>query len=101
MLITNIQVPHFDIITLRPKPTDGSDFTVAEPVDIVEGEGFASKGGMDVFLGQVLDQDTEIMRWQQEGMYASGKGAETLSIYQESRIRHVHDTLTKYLDGSK
>jgi phenylpropionate dioxygenase-like ring-hydroxylating dioxygenase large terminal subunit len=91
----------FDIITLRPKPADGSDFTVAEPIDIVEGEGFASKGGMDAFLGQVLDQDTEIMRWQQEGMYASGKGAETLSIYQESRIRHVHDTLTKYLEGSK
>ena len=56
---------------------------------------------MDAFLGSVLDQDTEIMRWQQEGMYASGKGAETLTIYQESRIRHIHDTLTKYLDGTK
>lgn len=91
----------FDIITLRPKPTDGSDFEVAEPVDIVEGEGFASKGGMDAFLGAVLDQDTEIMRWQHEGMLASGKGAETLSIYQESRIRHIHDTLDKYLQGDK
>jgi hypothetical protein len=91
----------FDMITLRPKPTDGSDFEVAQPVDIVEGEGFASKGGMDPFLGSVLDQDTEIMRWQREGMYASGKGAATLSAYQESRIRHVHDTLDKYLDGRK
>jgi len=31
-------------------------------------------------------------------MLASEKGAETLSIYQESRIRASHDTLRKYLD---
>jgi hypothetical protein len=37
-------------------------------------------------------------RCQREGMYASEKGAETLSIYQESRIRHVHQTLDKYLN---
>lgn len=53
---------------------------------------------MDPFLAHVLDQDTNIMRWQREGMYASEKGAETLSIYQESRIRHVHQTLDKYLN---
>jgi hypothetical protein len=52
---------------------------------------------LDPFLAHVLDQDTNVMRWQREGMYASEKGAQTLSIYQESRIRHVHQTLDKYL----
>jgi len=45
----------------------------------------------------VLDQDTQILRWQHEGMRASHKGAETLSGYQESRIRHLHNTLDAYL----
>jgi hypothetical protein len=31
-------------------------------------------------------------------MLASAKGAETLSIYQESRIRAFHDTLDKYIN---
>ena len=47
----------------------------------------------------VLDQDTSIMRWQQEGMHASAKGAETLSSYQESRVRWLHETLQKYVDN--
>jgi hypothetical protein len=39
------------------------------------------------------------MRWQQEGMHASAKGAETLSSYQESRVRWLHETLKKYVDN--
>ena len=91
----------FDQMVLRPKPADGSDYDVAEVIDIAEHEHFADVEGIDPFLASVLDQDTDIMRWQREGMYASGKGAETLSIYQESRIRHLHDTLNKYLEGKK
>lgn len=41
------------------------------------------------------------MRWQREVMYASDKGAQTLSLYQESRIRHRHDTIDKYLEDLK
>lgn len=91
----------FDQMVLRPKPADGSDFEVAEVIHVAEDEHFADVPGIDPFLASVLDQDTDIMRWQREGMYASGKGAETLSLYQESRIRHLHDTLDKYLEGRK
>jgi phenylpropionate dioxygenase-like ring-hydroxylating dioxygenase large terminal subunit len=87
----------FDQMVLRPKPSDGSSFQVAEVVHIGEDESYTSAKDLDPFLAHVLDQDTNIMRWQREGMYASEKGAETLSIYQESRIRHVHQTLDKYL----
>jgi hypothetical protein len=88
----------FDQMVLRPKPADGSAYHVADVVKIAENESYATAKDMDPFLAQVLDQDTNIMRWQREGMYASEKGAATLSIYQESRIRHVHQTLDKYLN---
>lgn len=88
----------FEQMVLRPKPPNGADFEVAEIVDIAEETPFASVASIDPFLASVLDQDTDIMRWQREGMYASGKRAETLSVYQESRIRHLHDTLDKYLE---
>jgi len=89
----------FDQMILRPKPKDGSSYQVADVVRINENESYATAKDMDPFLAQVLDQDTNIMRWQREGMYASEKGAETLSIYQESRIRHMHATLDKYLNS--
>ena len=85
---------------LRPKPADDV-FTPASVVEIDEATPFASVPGIDPFLASVLDQDPDIMRWQREGMYASAKGAQTLSNYQESRIRHVHDTLDLYLTGGK
>lgn len=91
----------FDQMVLRPKPANNGAFDVAELIEIGEDEAFASVEGMDPFLASVLDQDTDIMRWQREGMYASHKGAATLSIYQESRLRHVQDTLDKYLEGKK
>lgn len=88
----------FDQYVLHPKPRDGN-FEVAEMQEISEPESFTSVASMDPFLAQVLDQDTDIMRNQREGMYASAKGSETLSIYQEARIRHLHDTLEKYVNG--
>ncbi len=86
----------FDQYVLHPKPRDGR-FEVAEVEEIAEDEQFASLESMDPFLASVLDQDTDIMRAQREGMYASGKGAQTLSTYQESRIRHFHHTLGEYM----
>ena len=37
------------------------------------------------------------MGWIQEGIAASRKKGATLANYQESRIRHIHQTLDKYL----
>lgn len=87
----------FDVMVMRPQPTDGSDWEPAEPVVIEENESYCDVPGFDPLFGRVLDQDTSIMRWQREGMYASGKGAQSLSIYQEARIRHIHDMIDHYL----
>jgi phenylpropionate dioxygenase-like ring-hydroxylating dioxygenase large terminal subunit len=48
-------------------------------------------------LGPVFDQDDSNMGSVQRGMKASRKGAVSLASYQESRIRHLHQTLDKYL----
>jgi phenylpropionate dioxygenase-like ring-hydroxylating dioxygenase large terminal subunit len=87
----------FDIMIMRPKPQDGSMPDVAEVVRLKEEDSYRTVDALDPFLAEVFDEDTDIMRWQREGMYASEKGAETLARYQEAQIRHLHATLDKYL----
>lgn len=48
-------------------------------------------------LGAVIDQDMQNMPWVQRGLRASGRGTVQLGAYQESRIRHFHRTLDRYL----
>lgn len=88
---------YFDQLVFRPLPADGSEPPVAEVYEIGENESFTTVPGMDPFLGSVLDQDTDIMRWQREGMKTSKQGSEILARYQEARIRHLHETLDSYL----
>ena len=45
----------------------------------------------------VADQDTDNLRRIQKGLKASRKPGVTLARYQESRIRHFHETLDAYL----
>ncbi|MGE0667865.1 MAG: SRPBCC family protein [Sphingomonadales bacterium] len=87
----------YEMIRLRPlRP--GEERPEPPPVvRIREEELFGEVSDLDPFVASVMDQDTQIMRWQQEGMRASKKGAATLSTYQESRIRRVHETLSKYV----
>ena len=50
-------------------------------------------------LGPVFDQDDGNMPAVQKGMMASKKGRVSLASYQESRIRHLHQTIDKYLNA--
>ncbi len=45
----------------------------------------------------VADQDTDNLRRIQRGLRASKKPGVTLAAYQESRIRHYHETLDRYM----
>ena len=47
----------------------------------------------------VADQDTDNLMRVQKGLRASRKPGVTLARYQESRIRHFHDTLDAYLSA--
>lgn len=50
-------------------------------------------------LGDVFEQDMSNLPFLQKGMKQSKKGAVSLANYQEVRIRHLHQTLDKYIYG--
>ena len=87
-----------DRMTFLPVPRDGTRPEPAAVFVVEEQDSWGEAPGISEFNAMVLDQDTSIMRYQQEGMHASAKGAQTLSSYQESRIRWLHRTLTKYTE---
>src|SRR3546814_16606421 len=69
------------------------------PVVQLEGnDSLVDVPGFD-FLGALLQQDVENLRYIQNGMKASSGGVLRLSRYQEQRIRHYHETLERYLTG--
>jgi len=87
----------YEVLFLRPKPTDGSHYEPAEPVYIAKSQSFKEAEGMDEGFGGILDQDTDNLILQQEGIEASAKPGLTLGDYQEIRIRHFHQALDKYM----
>lgn len=67
---------------------------------IGEDRPFADAGHLiGAALASIFDQDMENLPYVQEGMKASANKAIELGHYQDSRIRHFHRTLDKYLSG--
>lgn len=96
--------PHrslFDLLMLRPVADDGTREEPAEPVRLREEDSFTTVPGFDPAFGHVFDQDTSILRSQQEGVMAARKKGQTLTNYQEVRIRHFEQVMDKYLAGQK
>jgi hypothetical protein len=87
----------FDLILLKPRPV-GQFVEPAEPVRLKVEESYTTVPGMDPYVGHVFDQDTGNMQAAQEGAATAGKSGATLANYQEIRVRHFHQTLTKYLE---
>jgi phenylpropionate dioxygenase-like ring-hydroxylating dioxygenase large terminal subunit len=89
----------FEVLMMRPVPKGQERPDPAQPVRIPEEVSYKDVPELAAFPLSAItfDQDTGNLRAQHEGMMASEKGAETLSVYQESRIRALHDTLDKYL----
>ncbi|WP_380876649.1 hypothetical protein ACFB49_09530 [Sphingomonas sp. DBB INV C78] len=86
----------FDLMLLAPIPPGGRPDPY-EPVRIGVEDSYGSVPGVDASLGQIYDQDTGNMGWMQEGMGAAKKRSATFANYQESRIRHIHQTIDMYL----
>lgn len=86
-------------ILMRGKP--GEPLPKAAPMHLIgEDEPFASAAHLiGAGLAGVFDQDMENLPYVQEGMKASANKRIELGKYQESRIRHFHQTLDKYLES--
>lgn len=82
---------------MRPKPKDGQTPEMAELQILGDHQSFAEAEGMDPGFGKILDQDTDNLFAQQEGLEASAKAGLTLANYQEIRVRHFEQAVDKYM----
>jgi len=86
----------YEVMFMRPKPLDG-DFEMAEVQVLRDDQSFSEAEGMDPGFGAILDQDTDNLYAQQEGLEASAKQGMTLADYQEIRIRNFEATIDSYI----
>lgn len=89
----------YEVLFLRPVPKDGTRPEPACEVRLEENQSFTEAEGMDPGFGAILDQDTENLLLEQEGLEASAKKGLTLGNYQEIRIRHFELMVDKYVHG--
>lgn len=87
----------YEVMFMRPVPKDGPRPDPAEPIILRDDQSFAEAEGMDPGFGKILDQDTDNLYAQQEGLEASTKSGLTLGNYQEIRIRHFERAIDKYV----
>ncbi len=90
----------YEVFFLRPVPQTGERPEPASPVHLEEHQSFTEAEGMDPGFGAILDQDTENLLLEQEGIEASAKPGLTLGNYQEIRVRHFEQTVDKYMADS-
>ncbi|GAB3287452.1 aromatic ring-hydroxylating oxygenase subunit alpha [Parahaliea aestuarii] len=91
----------FDLLYLQPLPDSGERPDPAEPVELGFDQSFHEVPGFDPGLATIYDQDTGNLIAQQRGFKSSMKAGETLGNYQEARVRQLHQTLDKYLNGGQ
>ncbi len=88
-----------DIMKLDPVP-EGEDRPEAAPTRVIgPDETWADAAELGVF-GRVFNQDGATFGRVQRGLRASVRPSHTLSRYQDSRIRHFHQTLDTYISQS-
>jgi len=87
----------YEVMFLRPVPKDGARPAPAEPIHLADNQSFTEAEGMDPGFGAILDQDTDNLFLQQEGLEASAKRGLTLGNYQEIRVRHFEQAVDKYV----
>ncbi len=90
----------FEVLYLRPLPEGGKR---PEPVPMTllrDDQLFVDAEDADPGLSTILDQDTQNLILQQQGLESSAKKAITLGNYQEIRIRHFEQAIDKYVGGN-
>ena len=89
----------YDFLIFKPKPTDGSPIPETQYINLGDNDTFAGSGALPPWLGEIYDQDSTGLAMCQDGLRDGGTADVTYSRYQESRIRHLHATLAKYLNA--
>lgn len=87
----------FETMLLADPPVGEENPKPAEPYVLREDERFCEVDALGM-LGPIFDQDIENMQSVQRGMKATRKSGISLAQYQESRIRHMHQELGKWME---
>ncbi|GAB5413838.1 MAG: aromatic ring-hydroxylating dioxygenase subunit alpha [Congregibacter sp.] len=87
-----------EIMMLFAKPKDGKHPPAPKPTIVGLHQSWHEVPGLGS-AADVTDQDTENLKRIQRGIKTSRKAGATMSVYQESRIRHFHKTLEEYLNS--
>jgi phenylpropionate dioxygenase-like ring-hydroxylating dioxygenase large terminal subunit len=87
----------YEVFFMRPLPPDGTRPMPAEPIHLADHQSFCEAEGMTEAFGKILDQDTDNLILQQQGLEASAKPGLTLGNYQEIRVRHFERAVDKYV----
>jgi hypothetical protein len=85
-----------EIMLLFSKAEDGSHPPAAQIQWLREDQKWADAEGLGS-AAMVADQDTNNLMRIQKGLRTTRKPGVTLARYQESRIRHFHNTLDDYM----
>ena len=85
-----------EVILLRPNPVDEPAPPPAKLHMLSDDEDWGSASELG-WLGLVFDQDVVNVARMQTGLKTTKRSGVVMSIYQESRIRHMHRTLSNYL----
>jgi phenylpropionate dioxygenase-like ring-hydroxylating dioxygenase large terminal subunit len=93
----DFRVTIYEVMFMRPVPKEGERPAPAEPIVLEMEQSFKEAEGMDPGFGAILDQDTDNLFLQQEGLEASAKHGLTLGNYQEIRVRHFEQAVDKYM----
>lgn len=92
--------PHssvFDFMIFRPKPKNGAPIPEAQRIELGPDDTYSGCGAFPPWLGQIYDQDTVGLGNLQDGLRAGGPDEILLSRYQEVRVRHLQQTLMRYI----
>ncbi len=87
----------FDLYFLALTPEGQHAPPAPEPIRLSMEQPFALAPGLAAGLAEIYDQDTGNLARLTKGIKASRKTGQTLGNYQEVRIRHMRQTLDKYL----
>lgn len=89
---------YMEVMILKRVPKGETPPKACKVIKLTDEQAWSSVPELDA-LGPIFDQDMANLPFVQEGLKASRSKKVILANYQESRIRHFHQTLNKYLSA--